>query len=316
VDLAAERVRAVRHRTGATVLADVACLQCSYNLKGLDAGGACPECGARIEASLATAPGLREIGERFAGPAQSLAAAHAATLGFALVLLQTACGAPCALAVGAIIVGGGCALRTMAVVHMEGVEGTRSPVTGPALRRAMGASALETGLGLAIILCLFFSVPARLPPAVGPYVLPLLCAAWAGVLALGMVASAGLADALVDRFRLNAARSMLPVQGALVAPILYLAYVVAAEVSPHLGNPAWFTVPTLLLGAAAMGAWLIAAWFARSYMMGVADLLNAVPTERPSPGESLRIPAPIAPRTDAEREARRQREDDSPIPME
>lgn len=176
---------------------------------------------------------------------------------------------------------------------------------------------METGIGGVIILCLFFNIPSALPAAIGPFALPVLLSAWAGALCLGMVGSAGLADAYVVRFKLNAERSMLPVRCALAAPMLFLAFEIAAEVSPHIGSPTWFTVPVFLVGLAATVSWLLAAWFARAYMMGTADLLNAVPERRAlGPVEVLRMPAPREPRTDAEREARRLREDDSPIPMD
>jgi hypothetical protein len=315
--VAAAQLRAVRRPVGVDVLGDLPCLKCGYNQRGLDSSAVCPECGTPVRDSIGSTPEIRDAADAVAHAAGFYGNGHRLTAAFALCLLGDTCCGVVMSGAGIVIVLVGCAQRLIGLVWLRRAMQRVTPdATDHGLTSAMVASVWESTVGLIVFAGVFFGLFNLLPGIAATYGHVIVSAAWAGTLGFGMISSAMLSESLERRFGLRVLPSLLPVRLAIAAPLAYLVFLAVLGVHGHFNTGA--TVAAVWLFFALGGAtWALAAWTAQAYMAGTSDLLHGY-TARQRRATPVRVQdiAPREARTDGERAAKHDREDDSPIPLD
>jgi hypothetical protein len=285
-----DRSSAPPRRTNGRIGEDLDCAGCGHNLRGLDAGGNCPECGRPVRRSLegvaldqgqrdGFAEGLRNLGK-------------SALLTVAAPLAATAWFGP--VAVLASMAGSWTRLSAARELAGIGVERGRCTATATA----------ELGLG-ALVLAVRLAGGSILPDWAAGVLSAVLASLWIGTAVAGCVATWDLVDRAVAHHALNCERKGLP---ALLALGCVPALLIAAVARPLGGVAAdWAAVLGTVAGAVAWGA---ACVYLASQATNAGDEIAAGPRRR-----QLRTPE------DAPQPAHRARrpprpDDDAPIPLD
>jgi len=321
IDLAAGQFRKGRSRGGMKVLNHLRCVQCKYNLRGLDVIGVCPECGRPVADSLRGSDAQREESERVLPGMLMYVGGQRATMAF---LLATP--ASMFLFVACLMLLGCLATMTGSVIRVLGLRAWSRAAPESALtssiefRRAWSMAIAELVVGGVVLLSLLFNVTAYMPDVLGSLVQLTLVLAWGVTLALGMQASTTLADAVDGHFSLNVERWRVQAILAAAAPVSIALVDLVFMSFIWIGESRVMTAVYVATSLLAIGLWASAAWATRNYFQGVSDLMHALPGAYRTALHDKAIRAEnlprTAPTTPAAREAQRQAEDDSPIPLD
>lgn len=198
---------------------DVRCAACGYNLRGLDPGGRCPECGTRVDRSVAS-PLIEELD----GPW-----ARVVSRGTVLVGAGLMAWAATALALG--VAGAVLAL----IVAMDGFTGWRTPsliVTSIGIIGA-GAGILAVLAGVALATRPHAALDANLSFGLWRRGMRLAMAVWAGAIVFGGVVMLLLRGSVSDRALFVATDLYVPgvALGALAMIVVFVGYL--GEVLTH-----------------------------------------------------------------------------------
>lgn len=303
------------------VLTTLQCVQCRYNLRGLEVGGACPECGRPISSSLQGSEAQRQEAEAALPGMLTYVGGQRATTAY---LLATP--ASLFLFVGCLMLLGSLATITGSVIRLLGLRAWRRAtpksalISSPAFRRAWSVALAELMVGGVVLLALLFDVTSSMPATLGSLVQLTLILAWGVTLALGMQASTTLADAVDGHFSLNVERWRVQAVLAAAAPVAIALVDLVFMSSIFLGGSRVLTAIYIATALLAVAVWASAVWATRNYFQGVSDLMHALPGAYRTALHDKAIRAQnlprTAPETAAAREAQRQAEDDSPIPLD
>lgn len=303
------------------VLNHLRCVQCKYNLRGLDVIGVCPECGRPVADSLRGSDVQREESERVLPGMLMYVGGQRATMAF---LLATP--ASMFLFVACLMLLGCLATMTGSVIRVLGLRAWSRAAPESALtssiefRRAWSMAIAELVVGGVVLLSLLFNVTAYMPDVLGSLVQLTLVLAWGVTLALGMQASTTLADAVDGHFSLNVERWRVQAILAAAAPVSIALVDLVFMSFIWIGESRVMTAVYVVTSLLAIGLWASAVWATRNYFQGVSDLMHALPGAHRTALHDKAIRAEnlprAAPSTPAAREAQRQAEDDSPIPLD
>ena len=167
---------------------DLECSGCGHNLRGLDAGGKCPECGRPVRKSLEGVALDQGQRDQFAEGLRALG--KSALLMIAAPLAPTAWLGP--IAVLAAMIGSWSRLNATSGLAGIGVERGRSSST----------AAAELGLG-AMVLAVRMAGGWVLPDWAANVALAVLASLWMGTAVAGLVATWDLVDRTVVHHALN-----------------------------------------------------------------------------------------------------------------
>lgn len=302
-----------------SVIRDLRCIRCDYNLRGLERSSRCPECATPIKTSLHRAPAVERTFEQAYDGANTYARSQLACAGVGVLPLMMAGGGLLLLGfVAGVVAYLGCLMRVVALFQMRHLfHPGNTPVTN-AFRRAMLATLLEAGLGGVYILARSMGWTHVFSDQVARYVVVTATAAWMSSAALSMLAGTLLADAVARQHMVwldSARKAQLLTLSALTLSIANLAMLLVPALSSQPADPRG-AILKLLWGLGAL-LWAGAAWGIAQHTTGIADALAHTPAPEPPaplPATGPRMPA----HTSAEEQAaaRKLLSDDSPIPMD
>ncbi|HMN95590.1 MAG TPA: hypothetical protein PKC43_05130 [Phycisphaerales bacterium] len=236
----------------ARIVVDLACPGCGYNLRGLRALGACPECGAAASAVLADARAAIGSG----GAARSFARSSVTTLLAAVVSF-----AGWANPVAALLLLLGGALRLIAATqlrcHVAGIDGVLHRRAGH-LRKAAAAETALAAMALLLMVAGAWSGHGALVPVASAAAFLLMSSSAAGLAAAALFARAALALRAPDRI---GSETIAGVAIASAAMLLLLgagaSWALAQARSPSVPVDPWGSALLIALGLLALASVII-----------------------------------------------------------
>ncbi len=292
---------------------DLPCRGCGYNLRGVDQGANCPECGLSVRDTL---EGVAVEESRRDAAAESLRSYSKAFLfGAPLGLFMVSCVGP-PLAVLALV---GSVQRLIALRNAEKSLPSKVVSAGAQdFRRAQTLLFVELGSGAVALIFLNIGLASAVGPTIDGVIRLAVGGLWFGAMALGLITGSILVDGVIGRLALEVARPkyLMPMIFTAVGVVMF------AEIVSAANAPIAVVILLRLIGAAAWGA---ASGLLAYQGSSAGDELAAPPLKRKlaapsdSPSEVAEVerdPRRAAAQRAAQQAAQRATDDDSPIPLD
>jgi len=307
----------LKRPASAGVASDLPCKGCGYNLRGVDQGVNCPECGLPVRDTL---EGVAVEESRRDAAAESLRSYSKAFLfGAPLGLFMVSCVGP-PLAVLALV---GSVQRLIALRNAAKSLPSKVVSAGAQdFKRAQTLLFVELGSGVIALIFLNFGLASAVGPTIDGVIRLAVGGLWFGAMALGLITGSILIDGVIGRLALEVARPkyLMPMIFTAVGVVMF------AEIVSAANAPIAVVILLRLIGAAAWGA---ASGLLAYQGSSAGDELAAPPLKRtlsaPSDSPSAvaeverdprRAAAQRAAQQAAQRAAQRATDDDSPIPLD
>ncbi len=292
---------------------DLPCRGCGYNLRGVDQGANCPECGLSVRDTL---EGVAVEESRRDAAAESLRSYSKAFLfGAPLGLFMVSCVGP-PLAVLALV---GSVQRLIALRNAAKSLPSKVVSAGAQdFKRAQTLLFVELGSGAVALIFLNIGLASAVGPTIDGVIRLAVGGLWFGAMALGLITGSILVDGVIGRLALDVARPkyLMPMIFTAVGVVMF------AEIVSAANAPIAVVILLRLIGAAAWGA---ASGLLAYQGSSAGDELAAPPLKRKlaapsdSPSEVAEVerdPRRAAAQRAAQQAAQRATDDDSPIPLD
>ncbi len=292
---------------------DLPCRGCGYNLRGVDQGANCPECGLSVRDTL---EGVAVEESRRDAAAESLRSYSKAFLfGAPLGLFMVSCVGP-PLAVLALV---GSVQRLIALRNAAKSLPSKVVSAGAQdFKRAQTLLFVELGSGAVALIFLNIGLASAVGPTIDGVIRLAVGGLWFGAMALGLITGSILVDGVIGRLALEVARPkyLMPMIFTAVGVVMF------AEIVSAANAPIAVVILLRLIGAAAWGA---ASGLLAYQGSSAGDELAAPPLKRKlaapsdSPSEVAEVerdPRRAAAQRAAQQAAQRATDDDSPIPLD
>ena len=224
---------------------DLPCRGCGYNLRGVDQGANCPECGLSVRDTL---EGVAVEESRRDAAAESLRSYSKAFLfGAPLGLFMVSCVGP-PLAVLALV---GSVQRLIALRNAAKSLPSKVVSAGAQdFKRANTLLFVELGSGAIALIFLNFGLASAVGPTIDGVIGLSVGGLWFGAMALGLITGSILIDGVIGRLALEVERPKY------LMPMIFTAVVVVmfAEIVSAANAPTAIVILLRLIGAAAWGA--------------------------------------------------------------
>ena len=303
----------MKRPASAGVASDLPCRGCGYNLRGVDQGANCPECGLSVRDTL---EGVAVEESRRDAAAESLRSYSKAFLfGAPLGLFMVSCVGP-PLAVLALV---GSVHRLIALRNAAKSLPSKVVSAGAQdFKRAQTLLFVELGSGAVALIFLNIGLASAVGPTIDGVIRLAVGGLWFGAMALGLITGSILVDGVIGRLALEVARPkyLMPMIFTAVGVVMF------AEIVSAANAPIAVVILLRLIGAAAWGA---ASGLLAYQGSSAGDELAAPPLKRKlaapsdSPSEVAEVerdPRRAAAQRAAQQAAQRATDDDSPIPLD